>query len=155
MTYLVGNYSQNPIYSMKRRIYFLALVLFTIVGITSCEKQIDKIKTNALTNYLSANKWAVQQYLQDSADITTEFDGYEFIFNEDNTVTGGKNATTYNGTWSSNISEATMTAQFVTGTPAPVSKLNGTWGVSSYNSTATIFSQTINGKAVKLILRKK
>ncbi len=155
MAYLVDNYCQNPIYSMKRRIYFLVLVLFAITSFTSCEKQIEKIKSNALTEYLVANKWAVQQYLQDSTDITNQFDGYEFIFNENNTVIGTKDAATYSGTWSSNISDITMTAQFAAGTPLPISRLNGTWGVSTSNSTATTFSQTINGVAAKLILRKK
>ena len=155
MAHIVGNYHKYPRYSMKRSILFLMLALSTIVGLTSCEKQLEKIKSNALTNYLAANKWAVQQYLVDSTNITNEFDGYEFVFNENNTVTGYKESTVYIGTWSSNVSEATMTAQFAANTPLPVSRLNGTWGVSTHNSSATTFTQTINGSVVSLILRKK
>ena len=157
MTYLVGNYSQNPANSMKRVVLCFLVALFIGAGGTGCKKQIDQIKSDALTDYLAANKWAVQQYTEGTTDVTAEFENYEFIFAKNNTVTGAQTGTTitYSGTWSSNVSAVTMTAQFATGTPRPVSLLNGTWGVSSYNSTATTFSQTINGVDMKLILRKK
>lgn len=155
MTFRTGNYFKSPIHSMKKSVSCFLLLLFAIACSIGCKKQIEQLKSDALTDYLAANKWAVQQYLEGTTDVTAEFDSYEFIFYNNNTVTGTKGTATYSGTWSSNISNVTMTAQFATGTPAPASRLNGTWGVASYNSTATTFSQTINGIEMKLILRKK
>lgn len=140
---------------MKRGILCFILALFIGAGSMGCKKQVEQIKSNALADYLAANKWTVQQYVEGTTDVTAEFESYEFIFYKDNTVTGSKTGTTYAGTWSSNISAVTMMAQFATGTPRPVSLLNGTWGISTYNSSATTFSQTINGVEMKLILRKK
>lgn len=154
MTSLRDGSIQIHIYSMKRSILCVMLALFTWVGLASCKKQIEDAKSDALADYLSANKWAVQQYLEGTNDVTGEFDGYEFQFFKNYSVTGTKGTVVQTGTWQDDLTAITISAQFATGT-SPVTRLNGTWNISTYNSTATTFGQTINGVEMKLILRKK
>jgi hypothetical protein len=154
MAFLKDGYTQNSNYSMKRSILSFMLVLFTWASFASCKKQIEEAKSDALADYLAANKWAVQQYLEGSTDVTNDFTGYEFQFFKNYTVTGTNGTVSYTGNWHDDLTAITISAQFTNGA-LPVTRLNGTWSVSTYNSTATTFGQTINGVEMKLILRKK
>jgi hypothetical protein len=130
------------------------LALLFAWTITGCKKQIDQAKADAVVEVMVANKWIVQQYIDGTNNVTADFDGFDFQFYRDNTVVGANTTISKTGTWSGNASNQTISANF-TNAPAPLSRLNGTWTISSYDSNGPKFSQFINGVEMKLVLRKK
>lgn len=139
---------------MKIKLVYKITFLVLIVSLWCCKKQIDQIKANAVVDVMVSGKWEVQQYLSGTTDVSSEFAGYEFQFFRDNSVTGTDGTITTRGTWNGDAGSATISASFPNGTN-PLARLNGTWGVYSYNSSGPKFNQTINGVEAKLTLRKK
>ena len=141
---------------MKSTFIHVFLILLFVSTISGCKKQIDKVKADAVVDVMVANKWIVLQYMEGSSNVTAEFDGYDFQFSRDYTVVGANAATSISktGTWSGNASNQTIAANFVNATK-PLSRLNGTWAIYSYDSNGPKFNQIINGVEMKLELRKK
>lgn len=55
--------------------------------------------TDTFISVITSGNWRVTYYFDDG-DETSDFEGYVFTFNLNNTITVVKNATTYTGTWS-------------------------------------------------------
>lgn len=136
---------------MKTLIPFV-LVLLSITS--SCQKWIDKKKEQMAMEIITNGEWYVEQYLEDSTNITSDFLHYEFRFNENRTVTGSRGTEVQAGTWQENISTISITAEFPTA-PDPVKKLNGTWKIKdSAEDFVKAEMSTATGKNY-LRLRKK
>lgn len=136
--------------SLIKTLFFFAL----IITVSSCKKQIEQAKADAVVDAMVANKWTVLQYMEGSNDFSAEFSGYEFQFNRDNTVTGSNSTISKTGTWSGNASAQTIYANFVN-TTTPLTRLNGTWSIYYYDSNGPKFNQVVNNVEMKLVLRKK
>jgi hypothetical protein len=102
---------------------------------------------------ITNGNWYVEQYIQDSANVTSDFLNYVFRFHEDRTVTGTLDTEVFNGTWEENISDISITSQFPTA-PDPVKKLNGRWKLKdSSKEFVKAEMYTATGKNL-LLLRK-
>lgn len=102
---------------------------------------------------ITNGNWYVEQYIQDSANVTSDFLNYVFRFHEDRTVTGTLGTDVFSGTWEENISDISITSQFPTA-PDPVKKLNGRWKLKdSSKEFVKAEMYTATGKNL-LLLRK-
>lgn len=115
----------HSISNMKKLIPY---ALVWLVMAASCQKLIDKKKEQIVLDIMTSGEWYVEQYFENTTDITGDFLNYQFRFKGDRTVTGARGAELYDGTWTENVSTVSITAQFPTA-PDPVKKLNGTWKI--------------------------
>jgi hypothetical protein len=136
---------------MKTLVPFVLLLLVTA---SSCQKLIDKKKEQIALDIITNGTWYVEQYFEDSTNITSDFLNYEFNFKEDRTLTGNRGTEVYTGSWQENISTISIISQFPTA-PDPLKKLNGTWKIKdSTKDFVRAEMTTTNGKNL-LRLRKK
>lgn len=131
----------------------LVLICLWLTTATSCQKFIDKQKEKIAMDIITNGNWYVEQYMQDSANVTSDFLNYVFRFHEDRTVTGTLGTDVFSGTWEENISDISITSQFPTA-PDPVKKLNGRWKLKdSSKEFVKAEMYTATGKNL-LLLRK-
>ncbi|WP_315820664.1 hypothetical protein [Paraflavitalea speifideaquila] len=129
-------------------------LLLLLVTASSCQKLIDKQKEKIAMDIITNGDWYVEQYIEDSTNITSDFLNYTFRFNEDRTLTGTRAAEVYSGTWQENISTISITSQFPTA-PYPLQKLNGTWKIKDSSKDFVKAEMTTTNGKNQLRLRKK
>lgn len=132
------------------RLVLLLLFIFSV----SCKKAIERKKEAILMDAITSGTWIVEQYFENTTNISAEFLHYDFQFYRNSTVTGTQSGVTTNGTWTGDMSNSSITAEF----PAagdPLKKLNGLWKITdSYWDYVEAEMKTNIGKNI-LHLRKK
>lgn len=132
-------------------------LLFAGIGLlcTSCRKTVEQAQKNIIIDAMTNGRWYVEQYKENSIDVTGDFFGYEFQFYENGNVDGIKTPVTKNGTWSSDISNYTITANFPANAGDTLRRLNYTWKITdSYLNYVEAGTVTASGNNI-LHLRKK
>lgn len=112
--------------NMKTRVPVTLVLSLLIITIPSCQKLIDKQKEKMAMDIITNGQWYVEQYFEDSTNVTSDFLNYEFQFKEDRTVTGTRGAESHEGIWTEDVSTLSINSQFPTA-PAPLTRLNGIW----------------------------
>lgn len=136
---------------MKKR---SLIVLFALIAcVSSCKKYVQQQEENALIQIVTNGVWYVQQYLQDSTDITGSFSGYNFQFRTDGTVTGTKNGASITGTWVADISNRTITSVFPAGS-AVLNELDGVWKITDSAADYVVANTSANSHTNNLRLKK-
>ena len=121
----------------------------------SCKKTIQQAQKNIIIDAMTNGRWYVEQYKENTADVTGDFFGYEFQFYENGNVDGIKTPVTKSGTWSSDINNYTITANFPAAAGDTLRRLNYTWKITdSYLNYVEAKTTTANGDNI-LHLRKK
>lgn len=137
---------------MKKLLPLVALLVLT--STLSCKKFIEDKQRKAVIEAMTNGLWIVEQYFENSDNITSVFLNYEFQFYENGTVKGMLGTNVANGTWEADVDKYTITSEF----PAagdPLVKLNYTWLIKdSYWDFVKAETTTPAGKNV-LHLRKK
>jgi hypothetical protein len=137
---------------MKKILPIVSLIILT--SSLSCKKFIEKKQRDAIIEAMTTGLWIVEQYFENSANITSDFLNYEFQFYENGTVKGMLGTNVANGTWEADVEKYTITSEF----PAAgdtLAKLNHTWLIKdSYLDFVKAETTTPAGKNV-LHLRKK
>lgn len=123
----------------------------------SCKKFVEQQQKNIIIDAMTNGRWYVQTYLQDSTlNLTGNFSVYEFQFYENGNVDAIKNAAVASsGTWTSDISNYTISAVFPTSSSDTLKLLNHTWKITdSYLNYVEANTRTATGSNI-LHLRKK
>jgi len=137
-----------------RRWHLIALSSLLLLNF-SCKKAIEEKQRNIIIDAMTNGRWYVQQYKTNTVDITGDFFGYEFQFYEDGRVDGIKNSSSTPGSWSTDISNYTITASFGTTANDTLQRLNYTWKITdSYLDYVEAKTTTATGENI-LHLRKK
>lgn len=128
----------------------LLLLTFTV----SCKKAIEDKQRDLLIDAMTNGQWLVQQYLEGTVDVSAEFSGFEFQFEENGAVHAVKSGSVQHGTWVGDINNYSITSNF----PAadePVKKLNGVWRLtdSDWNYVKAEMT-TANGKNLLHLVKK-
>ena len=141
----------------KRNIDCILLMLTGIVMMMSlsCKKTIEQAKKNAIVNAVTNGRWYVEQYKQDTTDVTADFFGYEFQFYENGTVDGIKGTSTSSGTWVTDISNYTITAAFLPAAGDTLNRLSYTWKITDSALDYVSATATTSTGSNTLHLRKK
>jgi hypothetical protein len=138
---------------MKKTL-LLSIITLSIISF-SCKKAIEQKQKDIIVQAMTTGHWYVEQYLDTSTDVTGDFFGYEFQFYENGTVDGIINTSTKKGTWSSDISNYTITAAFPLSAGDTLKRLNYTWKITdSYLDFVKAKTTTASGDNI-LHLRKK
>jgi hypothetical protein len=85
-----------------------------------------------LENVLVDGTWQVVSYMDDGQNETDDFDGYQFKFNGDGSITV-TNGSTVEGTWSVQNAGTELVMDF--GTAIPLDELNDEWDVVSFTAS--------------------
>lgn len=141
---------------MKKQIIG-ALAVFTILGLVSCKKALDKIKEQEIVNAITNGTWIVSKFVENTTNTTADFNGWETIYYDNGTFTSTKTGEpTVNGTWAGNASNWTFTITYNTTPPVPLTKLAGVWTVTRAVSTDKgSYAKTEGGITYELDMTKK
>jgi hypothetical protein len=137
-----------------KKILFLSTIAFLIIS-SSCKKAIEQKQKDIIVQAMTTGHWYVEQYKDNTADVTGDFFGYEFQFYENGNVDGIISTGTKSGTWSSDFNNHTITATFPPAAGDTLMRLNYTWKITdSYLDYVEAKTTTASGDNI-LHLRKK
>ncbi len=134
---------------------FVALLAVCLLSVVSCKKAIEQQQRNIIIDAMTNGRWYVQQYKENTVDVTGDFLGYEFQFYENGNVDGIKSGLSKPGTWTTDIPNYTITAMFGANAGDTLKRLNYTWKITdSYLDYVEAKTTTASGDNI-LHLRKK
>jgi len=133
-------------FNFNKRILRVMAFACIVMLLFSCKKAIEQQQRNIIIDAMTSGTWLVQQYKENTTDVTGEFLGYEFKFNKDYTVDGIKNSLPRgSGTWTTDISNYTISATFRTDANDTLKRLTDTWKITdSYLDSVAAKSTTSN-----------
>lgn len=85
---------------------FSAILLSTALGLavftTGCDENDDPApyNTQAIEDNMEGGTWRISSFIDSGQDETNDFNGYNFTFGANGTLTATNGSTTYTGTWS-------------------------------------------------------
>ncbi len=121
----------------------------------SCKKSTNEKKEDYILGVMTNGRWFLEYYAENGADMTEEFNGYEFQFHESGKLDGIKNNITKSGNWSGDINTLILTVHF--SSPGEIlQKLNHQWQWLKAN-IGLVFAetQTASGTKISIRLRRK
>lgn len=139
--------------TLMKKTGFAILLGISILLIGSCKKYEQQQEQNILINLMTNGVWVVTHYSQNGTDITSSFSGYTFQFRSNQTVTGMNGNININGTWTPNIANRTITADFPTA-GAPLDNLNAVWTITDSYPDSVAANATIDSSLNILDLKK-
>jgi hypothetical protein len=141
--------------SMKiRRVLVFSIMSFLLLCSTSCKKAVEEQYDDVLKKLITDGSWVITKFTEVGVDITGSFGGWVCKFYDNNTLTATQGLTVQSGTWQSNSTSQTISAQFNSSVTAPLDKINGTWTISATSATVGKFTQTKAGVAYTMELTK-
>jgi hypothetical protein len=137
-----------------KKLFLLFSVLLLVAG-SSCKKAIEQKQEDLLYQIITNGRWYVEQYTDNTKDVTADFFGFEFQFYSNNTVDGIKSNITKSGTWSGDFNAKTIVSAFPAAAGDTLKRLTYTWKITdSYIDFVKAETTTSTGKNT-LHLRKK
>jgi hypothetical protein len=131
------------------------LLLFISALYSNCKKKIEEKQLDLLYQIITEGRWYVEQYKENSIDVTGDFFGYEFQFYKDDTVDGIKVGGVKKGTWKGNLSEKTIVAAFPSAAGDTLKRLTATWKIID-SGLDFVEAQTTTSTGInRLSLQKK
>ncbi|RYY60721.1 MAG: hypothetical protein EOO05_08940 [Chitinophagaceae bacterium] len=106
-----------------------------VLALPSCKKAIEQKKENIIVSAMTSGQWKVTSFVQDGADMTSDFTGYAFKYYENRTVDAiysGTLVTT--GTWAEDVNKLAIQATF-NGATDPLLLINGNWKIDKTDWT--------------------
>lgn len=131
----------------------LYLPVICILLLCSCKKLIENKQRDVLLAIMTSGQWHVESYMEGAVSITDQFQGYNFKFNEDGSVTGDNGSGVVTGTWVGDVQNYSISSNFPSASD-PVKKLNGTWIIKDSSSDYVAAEMTTNQGIMILHLRK-
>ena len=136
-----------------KNLFRLSLLLLTI-SFFSCKKAIENKQRDLLVEAITNGDWVVKQYFEGLTDITYQFNGYSFQFEEAGAVHANYFGIFDHGTWTGDMNTYSITSQFG-GVGDPLKKLNGTWKLTdSYWDYVKAEMITATGKNFLHLIKK-
>lgn len=145
---------------MNRFLYPSLFVLVAILSTASmCEDDdnSEDRRNKAIETTLGQGTWEVA-YFFDKTDETSDFEGYTFLFNDNNVARATKNSLSVQGSWDTeNSSDGDTKLYLDFGSNGPLDELNEDWVVVE-SSTLKVTLEHVsggNGDTDSLILERK
>ena len=130
-------------------------VLLLCFSFLSCKKAIENKQREILIDAITNGDWQIHQFIEGSMDITTQFYGYSFKFEEQGTVHAKYiGSIVANGTWVGDVNNYTINSNFPS-VSDPLIKLNGTWKLTdTYWDYVEAEMTTSTGKNILHLIKK-
>ena len=134
---------------------FLQIVVLLIcLSSVSCKKAIENKQRDILIDAITNGEWQVHKFIEENVDVTFQFYGYRFKFEEQGTVQARFFGSTADGTWAGDVNNYTITSEFP-GAGDPLIKLNGIWKLTdSYWDYVEAERITATGKNILHLIKK-
>ena len=114
------------LYSAK----FVLILLIISISIAHCAKKKEEIKEDLVIQIMTSGRWLVQNFSENSTDVSGEFINYEFQFFENGTVQAINGSVTTTGTWVGDANALTIYSNFQLGSNT-ILRLNETWKITN------------------------
>lgn len=90
---------------MKKNLFYSFLLMLSLSLMSSTCSTDDDLNDNSqiiseIKNTVQSGSWVITSLIDSGVDKTTNYNGYNFTFNANGTLTASNNSLTYNGTWS-------------------------------------------------------
>ena len=139
---------------VKTVLQVMGIALIVLLSF-SCKKAIEQKERNIIIDAMTNGRWFVEQYTENTIDVTGDFFGYEFQFYENGRVDGIIGTITQSGTWNADISSYTITGIFPASAADPLKRLNYTWKITDSYLNYVVATTNTTNEANILHLRKK
>ena len=131
---------------MKNRIIFIMLLIITTVAVSSCSKDDENLADPSQTQQnVQSGTWRVTLYNDSGENRTSNFNGYNFTFNSNGSVTASNGVITQTGTLSvytdSGVTKFQLTFQTVSG---PFEEISEDWRILT-QSTVKVELENVSG----------
>ncbi len=135
---------------MKKGLYFSFLVMLSFsLMLLACSSDDDDVKDNSqqisqIENIVESGTWRITNFIDSGKNETSDFTGYDFLFNSDGSLIATNGTNTIDGTWSitddsSSSSSSDDDIDFNIFFPVPDTNdfedLNDNWDIISSTST--------------------
>jgi len=131
----------------------LPLLLLSLLSI-SCKKAIEKKKEQVVMDAITNGLWLVDLYTENGIIMTSDFAGYEFKFNDNETLNALKQGSSVAGTWKTDLVQYSITTDFP-GATNPLVKLSSVWTLTDSDWDYVKSESTVLSMKRVLYLRKK
>jgi hypothetical protein len=130
-------------------------VLLACLCFFSCKKAIENKQREILIDAITNGDWQVHQFIEGPVDITSQFSGYSFKFEEQGAVHAKYIGSVFaSGTWVGDVNNYTINSNFPSATD-PLNKLNGTWKLTdTYWDYVEAEMTTGTGKNILHLIKK-
>lgn len=132
----------------------LCLLVAAACCLSSCQKLVDEQKRNLLVQAITSGQWEIESYMEGAAALTDQFAGYAFQFTENGTVTGTRDDTAHQGTWTGDMANYSISSYFPNA-GEPLNKLNGTWLITDGRLDHVVAEMRVGEEITVLKLKKK
>lgn len=136
------------------RFTITCITILMLVAAPSCKKPLEQKYDDIMKQLMTDGSWVITNFTENNVDITPSFNAWVCKFYDNNTLVATQGTTTQAGTWQSDASSKTVSAQFNYGTGDPLQKINGTWTIVSTLPTVGKFTQTKGGIVYTMELTK-
>jgi hypothetical protein len=140
----------KSLYSAK----FVLLLLIISISIAHCAKKKEEIQKDLVIQVMTSGRWLVQNFSENTTDVTNEFTNYEFQFFENGTVQAINGTVITSGTWVGNANSLTIYANFPVGSNT-ILRLNETWKITNNTLSLVEAIPANTGRTAYLKLVKK
>src|SRR5687768_7428025 len=120
----------------------------------SCKKAIERKQEQVIMDAITNGLWVVELYTENGEILTGEYNGYEFKFNDNETLNAIRSGTSVAGTWKPDITLYTITTNFP-GAAYPLTELSSVWKLTDSDWDYVKSVSSVNGVQKVLHLRKK
>lgn len=131
----------------------LILILLLVVPF-GCKKIIEKKKESMMMDAITNGQWIVEQYFENTTNLSGDFLHYEFQFYKDYSVKSTKEGNAVSGTWQPDTEHMTIVADFPSAVD-PLKKFNGLWKIKDSEWTYVKAEMITDSGKKTLHLRKK
>jgi hypothetical protein len=144
----------NFLGSMKKLLSptFVLMLIVIAISVAHCSK--EEIQQNLITKAMTEGQWVVQQFTENSQDLSSEFTPFTFQFYENGQVQAINGTTITNGTWVGDANARTITSTFPA-TNNTLQRLNDTWQIFNNTFTMVEANPTTQSRIAYLKLVKK
>lgn len=112
----------------------ILILILGIVTISACKKEDNSPASSSVSSIITSGSWRVSYYHESGNDRTSNFSGYTFTFNSNETMTAANSSGTTNGTWKNDDSNANEFHMSM-GSASPCNVLNHGWLIISKTSS--------------------
>jgi hypothetical protein len=116
----------KSLYSAK----FVLLLLIISISIAHCAKKKEEIQKDLIIQVMTSGRWLVQNFSENTNDVSNEFTNYEFQFFENGTVQAINGSVITTGNWVGDANALTIYANFPLGSNT-ILRLNETWKITN------------------------
>lgn len=114
-----------------KNIKIASILVLVLILFSSCKKD----DSTNVTDIIKNGSWKITLFQEDGSTKTSNFTGYSFVFNNNNSITATKNSQSVNGTWSSGNDDSSPNLILNFGSTVPFDEINEDWEILEKTSS--------------------